>query len=63
MGAKTYQKRELRPNEAFCLTCKHEFVMDKPERKKSGNLFYYVCFCPDCGRKVARIITRGKEIG
>ncbi len=58
----TYQKRKLKLNEAFCLTCKHEFVMNKPERNHSGNLFYYVCICPSCGRRVARIITRGKEI-
>lgn len=59
---KIYQKRELGLNEAFCLTCKHEFTMRDTERKNTGNLFYYVCSCPKCGRKVARIITRGKEI-
>jgi hypothetical protein len=59
---KTYQKRELGLNEAFCLTCKHEFTMGKTERKKSGNQYYLACICPNCGRKVARYITRGKEI-
>jgi uncharacterized protein with PIN domain len=57
-----YQKQELKQNEAFCLTCKHSFVMRNPDRKQKGNLFYYLAICPECGRKVARIITRGKEL-
>lgn len=57
-----YKKQELKPNEAFCLTCKHPFTMRKPERCQSGKLYYYLAICPDCGRKVARIITRGKEL-
>ncbi len=57
-----YQKQELKLNEAFCLTCKHSFVMKEPERKQNGRLFYYLAICPDCERKVARIITRGKVL-
>jgi uncharacterized protein with PIN domain len=57
-----YQKQELKQNEAFCLTCKHPFSMKNPERLQSGNLYYYLVICPKCGRKVARIITRGKEL-
>jgi len=57
-----YQKRELAVNEAFCLTCKNPVKMVNPERLQEGRLFYYLCICPVCGRKLARIITRGKAI-
>ncbi|PKO02216.1 MAG: hypothetical protein CVU43_08860 [Chloroflexi bacterium HGW-Chloroflexi-5] len=57
-----YKKRELKLNEAFCLTCKKPVRMIDPERIQEGRLFYYLCVCPVCGRKLARIITRGKAI-
>lgn len=57
-----YQKQALKPNEAFCLTCKQAVKMLEPERKQEGRLYYYLCTCPKCGRKLARIITRGKRI-
>jgi hypothetical protein len=57
-----YQKKELGLNEAFCLSCRRSVKMIKPERKQDGRLFYYLCTCPICGRKLARIITRGKFI-
>ncbi len=57
-----YQKRELGLNEAFCLTCKKAVKMVEPERVQDGRLIYYLCKCPCCGRKLARIVTRGKPI-
>lgn len=54
-----YQKRELGLNEAFCLTCKQAVTMVNPERVQDGRLIYYLCNCPRCGRKLARIVTRG----
>lgn len=57
-----YQKQEVSVNEAFCLSCKSPVKMVEPERKQEGRLFYYLCKCPNCGRKLARIITRGKPI-
>jgi hypothetical protein len=56
----TYKKRNLGQNEAFCLTCKKAVKMVNPEKKQEGRLFYYLCDCPNCGRKLAKIITRGK---
>ena len=55
-----YQKRNLKLNEAFCLTCKKTVKMISPERKQKDGLFYYLCNCPNCGRRIAKIITRGK---
>lgn len=57
-----YKKRDLSPTEAFCLTCKKAVRMVEPERLQEGRLVYYLCNCPNCGRKLARIITRGKRI-
>jgi hypothetical protein len=57
-----YKKRELGQNQAFCLSCKQAVKMVNPERYQEGRLFYYLCDCPNCGRKLARIITRGKRI-
>lgn len=57
-----YQKRKLKPNEAFCLTCKRPIKMISPERHQQGRLLYYLCVCQHCGRKISKIITRGKLI-
>jgi hypothetical protein len=57
-----YKKRKLGLNEAFCLSCKKPVQMKNKVRKQSGRLFYYLCTCPNCGRKLVRIITRGKPI-
>jgi len=56
-----YKKRKMGPNQAFCLTCKKPVKMVNPERKSSGDLVYYLCECPNCGRVLARIIERGKR--
>lgn len=57
-----YKKQVLAPNEAFCLSCKRPVKMKDAKRKQEGRLFYYLCTCPHCGRKLARIITRGKRL-
>jgi hypothetical protein len=56
-----YEKRELLENEAFCLTCKIPIVMKNPEKKQKDRLVYWICECPTCGRKIARIIDREKR--
>ena len=58
----TYQKQAVRQNEAFCLTCKKPVPMQKPEKIFKNGLQYYLCDCPYCGRKLAKIITRGKKV-
>ena len=57
-----YKKRKLKQNEAFCLTCKKSIKMISPERHQQDRLFYYLCVCQNCGRKISKIITRGKPI-
>ena len=58
-----YQKRSLEPGQAFCLTCKKAVKMINPVRKQKDRLIYDLCDCPNCGRKLTRIIDhkRGKH--
>lgn len=56
-----YKKRQLANNQAFCLTCKQAVTMVDPVRKEKGRLYYFVCICPNCGRMLSRIITKGKR--
>lgn len=58
--AAVYEKSVLRQNEAFCLTCKEAVIMQNVEEHKKGRLSYWLCDCPKCGRKLARIIKRDK---
>ena len=57
----TYPKQTLARNEAFCLTCKKAVVMNNPKEQKRGRLKYAICDCPNCGRKLARIISKDKR--
>ena len=52
----TYKKRSLKPNEAFCLTCRRAVEMFHPRKRRQGGLDYYVCRCTRCGRRLARIV-------
>lgn len=57
----TYPKQTLGKDEAFCLTCKKAVKMKNPEEKKKGKLLYWVCDCPNCGRKLSRIFDKEKR--
>jgi hypothetical protein len=56
-----YKKRGLANNQAFCIFCRKAVVMVDPVRREEGRLYYFICNCPNCGRKLARIITGGKR--
>jgi len=56
----TYPRVSLGQDETFCLTCKRAVKIINPTRKQKGRLHYWVSNCPNCGRKLARIITREK---
>lgn len=56
----TYPKQTLLQDEAFCLTCKKSVKMSEPVKRKKGRLYYWVCKCPACGRRISRIIDREK---
>jgi uncharacterized protein with PIN domain len=56
-----YKKVELTFDETFCLTCRRAVKIINPERKKEGRLVYDVSICPECGRKLAKIIDKEKR--
>jgi hypothetical protein len=56
-----YSKIRLGKTEAFCLTCKQGVPMLKPVLKKKEGLTYALCKCPNCGRKLAKIISQTRE--
>jgi hypothetical protein len=57
-----YKKRHLEPGETFCLTCKKAVKIINPERKQQGRLIYDLCNCPNCGRRLTRIIDHKRKI-
>ena len=57
----TYPKSTLLDDEAFCLTCKKPVKMADCVERKKGKLFYRVCKCPGCGRKISRIVDFDKS--
>jgi hypothetical protein len=56
----TYPRVSLGQDETFCLTCKIPVKIINPIRKQKGRLHYWISNCPNCGRKLARIITKDK---
>ena len=56
-----YAKRNLQPGQAFCLTCKKAVEMVSPERKRKDKLIFDLCICPNCGRKLTKIVDHKKK--
>ncbi len=54
----TYKNPSMEKNEAYCLTCKKPIEIRDPEWKEKEGLFYLICSCPICKRKIARITDR-----
>jgi len=50
-----YAKLSLSQDEAFCLTCKKAVKIINSKKEKKGRLHYLTSYCPNCGRKLARI--------
>lgn len=57
----TYPKYSLLEDEAFCLSCRKPVKMNDPVKKKKGLLHYWICKCPACGHKLARITDKDKR--
>ena len=53
-----YPKMKLGAGEAFCLTGRKPVEMIDPIKHDNDGLKYFVCFCPDCGRKLSRIYDK-----
>lgn len=57
---KVYVKVHLKPNEPFCITCKKAVEIYKPEKQQKANLIYLLSVCPNCGRKLTKILNKQK---
>lgn len=57
----TYRKLEMESDEAFCLTCKRPVEIVDPVREEKEGLVYLLSYCPNCGRKLARIIENNRH--
>jgi hypothetical protein len=53
----TYAKNPLKQDETFCRTCKRGVKISNPEQKQKKGLIYILSICPNCGRKLTRILS------
>ena len=59
----TYPKISLGPDETYCLTCRTGVEIMNPTCVLKNSLVLQESFCPNCGRKLARIINKVKGQG
>jgi hypothetical protein len=57
----TYKKLKLKSDEAYCKTCNNAVKIINPERKEKNGLIYTLSNCPNCNRKLTRIITQKRD--
>ncbi len=56
-----YPRISLGENEAFCMTCKKSVCLNDPLKEACGRTSYWICYCPECNRKLTRIISKEKR--
>jgi hypothetical protein len=56
-----YKKRKLAPGETFCITCKKPVKIIDPIQKTKNSLIYLLSDCPNCGRRLSRIVQKKKK--
>jgi hypothetical protein len=58
-----YQKAKVKRDETFCKTCRKPVKIVDGVTRKKGGLTYIVSSCPNCGRKLSKIIDciKGKN--
>lgn len=58
-----YQKAKVKEDETFCKTCKKAVKIEDPIQLRKNGLTYIISVCPNCGRKLSKIIDckKGKN--
>ena len=56
-----YPKATLGAHEAYCLTCKEPVPIVNPSEQRKGFIVYLVSDCPNCGRRLARILRQERD--
>lgn len=54
----SYIPVKLSNDEAFCISCRRPVKMINPIPQKAVGVEYWICNCPKCGRRLARIYKR-----
>ncbi len=55
--SKAYAKLHLGNNETFCKTCKKGVLLYQPTKKQKGSMVYLLSVCPNCGRRLTKILS------
>jgi hypothetical protein len=58
----TYPKTKINNDEAFCKTCRKAVTISNPIKQTKKNTEYLTFDCPNCGRKVSKIINCFKGV-
>jgi hypothetical protein len=58
-----YQKAKIKDDETFCKTCRKAVKLVQPSSGKKGGLDYVLSNCPNCGRRISKIVgcKKGKH--
>jgi hypothetical protein len=56
-----YKRRRMAKDEAFCLTCRKPVKMANKEKHEKDGLSFWLCDCPHCGRRLARIVNMRRQ--
>jgi hypothetical protein len=54
-------KHKLASDQAFCLTCRQGVKIVDPTQRHKNGIPYLESNCPNCGRKITRIISDKKK--
>ena len=52
-----YPKTKIGNNETFCKTCRKAVLISKPVSHTKKNTEYLLSECPNCGRKLSKIVS------
>lgn len=56
-----YPRNKLRKDQVFCLTCKKPVEISNPVTKQKNKVIFISCSCPNCERKLVKIIGNTKK--
>lgn len=57
----TFKKAEMKSDESFCLSCKKPVKIVNPKTEQRADITYLVSNCPNCGRRLTRIISNRRK--
>jgi len=58
---RNYARISLAQDQAFCMTCRNGVKMVRAIEKQKAGLIYRLSDCPNCGRRLAKIVAMERE--